>query len=109
VLSSHARVVTEQPERYVKQLVSHLSHRLSTQVTDGEGVIEVERGRCTLTPRAGVLLIAAVAEDEPVMLRIQDVVGRHLERFGARAGLTVEWSAVTGTPGGATGSAPPRG
>jgi hypothetical protein len=96
MLSSQARVVTDQPARYVKQLVSHLGHRVTTSVADdGTGLVEFERGRCTLAPEAGVLVLAAVAEDDETMARLQDVVGRHLERFGAKAGLSVDWSPVT--------------
>jgi hypothetical protein len=92
MFSARARVATERPERYVKQLVDHLSHRLSTRLgADGRGVIEVERGRCTLTTEAGVLVLAAVGEDEAALQHVQSVVGRHLERFGARTGLRVEW------------------
>jgi hypothetical protein len=108
MLSSEARVETDQPERYIKQLVSHLAHRLSTSTSaDGSGLIEVERGRCTLSPQAGVLVLAATAEDDAAMERIQDVVGRHLERFGARAGLRVGWSVVTSAPSG-TPEPPPQ-
>ena len=94
MFAAQARIATERPERYVKQLVDHLSHRLSTRLgSDGHGVIEVEGGRCTLTTEADVLVLAAVADDEAALRHVQDVVGRHLERFGARAGLRVDWTA----------------
>jgi hypothetical protein len=96
MLTSRARVATDQPERYLKQLVSHLGHRLTTSVADdGTGLVEFDRGRCTLVPEAGVLVLTAAADDEETMARAQDVVGRHLERFGAKAGLRVQWSPVT--------------
>ena len=110
MLNSQARIVTERPERYVKQLVDHLAHRLSTRLgDDGDGVIEVERGQCRLHAEAGVLVLAAVAEDEDALRHVQDVVGRHLERFGARADLRVGWSTVTGSPGDASGMPAPSG
>jgi hypothetical protein len=93
MVSAQARVAAERPERYVKQLVEHLSHRLTTRLgDDGQGIIEVDRGRCTLTPESGVLVLAAVADDEAALEHVQDVVARHLQRFGARAGLRVDWS-----------------
>ncbi len=39
----------------------------------------------------GVLVLTAVAETADGMAHIQDVVGRHLQRFGAREGLQVTW------------------
>ena len=92
--SALATVVTDAPERYAKQLVSHLGRKIdfSTQGTtstfalggagDAGGSIE---------PGDGVLLLGAHASTEPDLARVKDVLGRHLERFGERAGLTVTW------------------
>jgi len=90
---SVARVPTGQPERYIKQLVSHLGHRASTELlADGQGVIRVDTGQCTLTAAPDGLILRASADGAEGLARVQDVVGRHLERFGAREGLHVEWS-----------------
>jgi hypothetical protein len=91
---SVARVQTAQPERYVKQLVSHLGHKRATELlAPGHGVINFDDGRCTVTADEGVLVLTAIAEDLAALARIQDVVGRHLERFGTRAELRVQWPA----------------
>ena len=93
MVTSVARVVTDQPGRYVKQLVSHLGHRLSTELADdGTGVVGFEAGRCTLTPEPGQLRLDASAPDAEALARIREVVGSHLERFGGREGLQVTWS-----------------
>jgi hypothetical protein len=91
--SSHATVHTERPERYIKQLVSHLGHRLSTELTDdGIGTIGMDNGRCVLTPADGSIEIAASAGDEEALSRLQDVVARHLIRFGGDGELEVAWA-----------------
>jgi len=93
MVESVARVATPQPARYIKQMVSHLGHKLTTALDDsGAGVVEFESGRCTLDAEPGVLVLAASAIDQTALARVQDVVGRHLERFGGREGLTVTWT-----------------
>jgi caffeoyl-CoA O-methyltransferase len=93
VLESVARVATSQPERYLKQLVSHLGHRRSTELlADGSGLVQFDDGRCTLTAEPGVLVLNASAESLEGLTHVQDVVKRHLERFGNRAELQVSWS-----------------
>jgi hypothetical protein len=89
-----ARVVTAQPARYVKQVVSHLGHKADTSLgDDGTGLVILSSGgRCTLTPEAGALVLAASAADAESLARVRDVLGRHLERFGARENLRVTWS-----------------
>jgi len=93
VVTSSARVPVERPQRYVKQLVSHLAHRRTTQwLPPDAGTVHWDDGDCALTCEAGVLLLTATADDAEALARVQDAVGRHLERFGARDGLRVHWS-----------------
>jgi hypothetical protein len=91
---SSARVETEQPERYIKQIVSHLSHKLRTRLDEGGvGVVELDDGgACVLTPQQGLLVLQASAPDATALAHACDVVGRHLERFGGREGLRVTWT-----------------
>ena len=39
----------------------------------------------------GVLTLLAEGPDAESLARVQDVLGRHLERFGQRNELTVSW------------------
>ena len=38
-----------------------------------------------------MLVLEASADDAEGLAHIEDVVGRHLERFGARAAVRVHW------------------
>jgi hypothetical protein len=93
MVESVGRVATDQPARYVKQLVSHLGHKRSTRLDDdGVGIVDFDTGRCTLTAEPGGIVLAASAADAETLERIVDVVTRHLERFGTREELRVIWS-----------------
>ena len=92
ILTARADVPTDAPERYAKQLVSHLGRRTefttegvtsTAPIAGGTGVIEVGDG---------VLTLLAEAPDGETLARVQDVLGRHLERFGQRNELTVVWT-----------------
>ncbi len=108
-LTSTAVVTTDRGGRYAKQLVSHLGRRLETswdEATD-HGVVLFEGGRCDLSSTAdGLSLLARVdalttGDGDPALLaRIEDVVGRHLVRFGTRDELVVAWQRTDGSPGG---------
>ena len=92
MLYARAEVATATPDRYIRQLVSHLSHKATTELrSDGTGVLAVHDGQCTLTGEGELLLLEATADNVQGLAHIQDVAGRHLERFGARADLRVEW------------------
>ncbi|HEU4349067.1 MAG TPA: DUF2218 domain-containing protein [Actinoplanes sp.] len=93
MVTSTARVPAERPQRYVKQLVTHLAHKRTTEwLPPDAGLIRWPDGSCDLTCEPGVLLLTATADDADALARVQDAVGRHLERFGAREGLRVQWS-----------------
>jgi len=90
---STAEVITSRPDRYVKQLVSHLGVKATAAVDgDGRGTIALGTGTCVLRPGGDRLELLAAAPDGPALAHIQDVVARHLVRFAAAEELTVDWT-----------------
>ena len=58
------------------------------------GRLVFERGTGTVRPAADHLLLVAEAADEESVRHVEDVLARHLERFGARRELVVTWQAI---------------
>jgi hypothetical protein len=95
MIESVANVKTERPERYLKQLVSHLGRKVDSQHADdgSSGRLTFSSGSCVLTADQGALVLTVQAEDEERLAAVQDVVARHLVRFATQDELAVEWSA----------------
>lgn len=100
--ASQAVVATNRPARYGKQLASHLGRRARAEWDE-----RAERGtiafgdsgdHAVLTCRPGELVMALSAAPEAVE-RLEDVLGRHLVRFGTRDELVVQWRRADGSPG----------
>ncbi|MDH2429112.1 DUF2218 domain-containing protein [Sphaerisporangium sp. TRM90804] len=90
--SSTARVATDAAARYAKQLASHLSHKMDvSDRPEGGFNLVMTSGEGVLIPEATQLVMHASAVDAELLARVQDVLGRHLERFGQRKELTVTW------------------
>src|SRR3954470_16881509 len=90
---SNARVATEKPTPYMKQLCKHFGHKVDVAFDDEHGTIQLAGGRCELDAREpGVLQMRARAEDPESLAHVQQVIGRHLERFGRRDELSVSRS-----------------
>ena len=98
--ASTARVPTDRPARYGKQLVSHLSRRSTGTWDDeaGSGWIDFGESRAELTAGEDALDIRLDATPER-LAAMEDVVGRHLVRFGTRDELVVRWTRSDGTSG----------
>ena len=89
-----AAVATERRARYGKQLVSPLG-RKSVGVWDdasGSGTLDMgnSAAHVTLKTTTDALVITVETADTDIA-SYEDVVGRHLERFGERDGLRVHW------------------
>jgi hypothetical protein len=106
VLTARAAVLTSNPERYAKQLLSHLGRRTSW-TTDGEtSSAEIAGGTGRVVVGEGVLTLIAEAPDAETLTRVQHILGSHLQRFGQRNELTVTWISDTGSGSSSTPPAP---
>lgn len=90
-MESTARVSTERPARYIKQLAEHFGNRIETAYSDEGGTLNFAFGRCELIAEDGAIVLRAEAEDDESLTRVEDVTGRHLERFGQKHELAVAW------------------
>ena len=116
VFSRHstARVSTNRPSRYGKQLASHMGRKITSAwdeasqtgslTFDREGAVT---GVVELSCRDGVLQLDLAADDEHLE-RLEQVTGIHLARFGAKEGLVVSWIRQDGTPGTTQGPLTPE-
>jgi uncharacterized protein len=90
-----ASVVTSTPDRYLKQLASHLGRKAEVrEEMDGTRLV-LAGGECLLRTAGESLEMTASAPDAETLERVTDVVGRHLERFGQRNELQVTWTGPT--------------
>jgi hypothetical protein len=91
-LTARADVPTDAPARYAKQLVSHLGRRVAWMTEGPVSTASIAGGTGIVEVGDGVLILRAEAPDTEGLERVQDVLGRHLERFGQRNELVVTWA-----------------
>ena len=91
-LTSRADVRTDAPERYAKQLVSHLGRRTEWSTEGPTSTAAIAGGTGVVEVGEGVLVLRAEAPDAETLDRVQHVLGSHLERFGQRHELAVRWT-----------------
>ncbi|GAA4602293.1 DUF2218 domain-containing protein [Actinoallomurus liliacearum] len=115
--ASQADVPTNRAGRYLAQLCGHGARMTSLTLRGGhghgggvastprhaewsetDGVIEFDRGRCTLHATGDGLLLRVEADDQQQLRRIQDAVAARLERIGRRDALTVTWRPTPPAP-----------
>ena len=111
---STARVSTDRPSRYGKQLAAHMGRKITAtwDETVQTGSLTFDRegaatGVVELSCHDGVLQLDLAADDEHLE-RLEQVTGIHLARFGAKEGLVVSWIRQDGTPGTTQGPLTPE-
>jgi hypothetical protein len=95
MLSSRAVVSTDKSKRYAKQLASHLGHKIQVDELPNGHRLTIATGSAELLPEQDRLMLTATAPDEDTLARVQDVVARHLVRFGQKDELVVNWDMPT--------------
>jgi hypothetical protein len=94
MMNTCAALEIERPERYAKQLVSHISHKAVT-LTDDKGLTTVTFGfgaTGTVSVSETSVLLSAQAENQDSLERAQDVLGRHLLKFAKLEDQNLNWS-----------------
>ena len=104
--SARADVPTPNPDRYAKQLLSHLGQRTAWTTEGTTSTADIAGGTGRVLVGDGVLTLIAEAPDAAALTRVQHVLGSHLERFGQRNELAVTWRTTTDPGGGPTPPAP---
>lgn len=90
-VSTTGRMATDRPERYLKQLASHLSHKLDVETDGGTGTIRLGAATARFVSSPASLDIAVDSEVDSDAHSLMGVVGSHLDRFAEKEGLAVEW------------------
>jgi predicted enzyme related to lactoylglutathione lyase len=90
-LGSRAVVATAKPSPYLLQLSKHFRHKLEVSFDERRSVIPLAAGVAELEAGDEALVITAHAPTPADLGRVERVIGSHLERFGRRDELTVDW------------------
>lgn len=86
------RMATERPERYAKQLAGHWARKTEQSVVDGATVLTFATGQVvSMRPEERGLLVAVTVPEDADVDRFAQVVEEHLQRFGRRDELRVDW------------------
>jgi len=112
--TAEARIRTDRASRYLNQLCGHtarisgLSHGhhhgegtamvvpRHAESSGTDGVIEFDRGRCTLRATREELVLLAEADEEQHLRLVQDAIAERLRRIGRRDQLSVTWTPASG-------------
>jgi hypothetical protein len=92
MITSKAQVAIERPERWAKQLVSHLGHKAEVTETDRGSKLTLTVGAGLVSVTNGCVVLEVEAPDEESLAKVENVLGGHLERFAHEHEIKVIWT-----------------
>ena len=92
-MESQAVMQTASARRYLGQFCKHFAHKLPVVLaeTNEAGEVEFGTGTCKLQADDAMLNLRVEAPAMDKIIRLQDIVERHLVRFAFQENLVVNW------------------
>ena len=95
-LIATSTVQTAKAARYMKALCNHFDRKATAAYEGNQGHITLSAGHCALRAEEATLFLRVEASDEENCTRMQNVIGKHLERFSGEDSLQVTWTIQAG-------------
>lgn len=90
--TSTTTVITAKASGYLQQLCKHFSHKTEVEFTPESGWIKFDFGKADLMAGTDKLSMAAQAQNDEDLKKLQHVLASHLKRFAFREELMIDWS-----------------
>lgn len=87
-----AHVAIADPLRYMNRLAKHFEHRVAVERQERNASVAFAGAPCTLQAGDTHLDIRIAADDPATLVRIQEVVTKHLKQVASQETFEVEWS-----------------
>lgn len=91
---SSAKLVIDRPERYAKQLASHIGHKAES-VAEADGITTITfgfGGTGTIAVESDSVLLTGEAGNQEDLEKIQNILGKHLLKFAKLEDQQLDWN-----------------
>lgn len=90
-MNAFASFETNNATRYLSMLCDHFGTRVKAHRTAKEGWVQFPFGRCDMTAENTQLEFIAMADDQPQLDQVVQIVTNHFERFAFRENPHLDW------------------
>jgi hypothetical protein len=92
VFRSESTIATNRSESYLKRLCHHFRLKVPAEFDTHHGMVNFAMGNCELWAKPEALVLSVEANDAAALETVKQIVGSHVELFGKRDQLVVEWA-----------------
>lgn len=91
-ITSIAEVMTDRPERYGKQIVSHLGRKIAWVTEDGVSTASLGTATASIATTNGRLILTASGAATAEVEQIENGLASHVHRFASREPVAISWT-----------------
>lgn len=84
-------IATENAPKIMRWTLGHFKPKVPAQYDATHGSVEFPFGTCQMQATTSELIVTVQAKDAKSLTSVKDIVGRHLEKFGIKEHIKVEW------------------
>lgn len=92
-MDAQSNISTENASKIMRWTIGHFKPKVPAQYDATDGNVEFPFGTCNMEATADELIVTVQATDEKSLMSLKNIVGRHIEKFGIKENITVEWEA----------------
>lgn len=92
-MNAQSIIATPNAAKIMRWTIGHFKPKVPAQYNKTEGSVEFRFGTCNMQATDEELIVTVQADDEKSLTSLKDIVGRHIEKFGIKENIQVEWKA----------------
>ncbi|HRN56139.1 MAG TPA: DUF2218 domain-containing protein [Agriterribacter sp.] len=91
MIRSSAEILTKEGSAYIRKLCRHFVHKIPVSYTETDGRAELPDCICLMHADANTLTFTITGATTETVVKGEDIVVRHLEKFAFREQLEISW------------------
>ncbi|MEO1645491.1 MAG: DUF2218 domain-containing protein [Chloroflexota bacterium] len=90
-MNAKSTIVTQNAAKLMRWTIGHFKPKVPAQYDETNGSVEFQFGTCNMEATADELIVMIHAEDANSLTSMKNIVGRHIDKFGIKENIQVEW------------------
>ncbi|MEL6524987.1 MAG: DUF2218 domain-containing protein [Chloroflexota bacterium] len=90
-MNAKSVITTKNAEKLMRWTIGHFKMKVPAEYDKTQGKVEFPAGICTMQATTDQLIITVEATTSESLSWLKDIVGRHVEKFGIKENIHVEW------------------
>ena len=90
-MDAQSIIATPNAAKIMRWTIGHFKPKVPAQYDETYGSVEFQFGKCSMEAKSDQLIVSIQSDNGKSLQSLKDIVGRHIEKFGIKENIQVEW------------------